>query len=959
MSYWKLILPALLIAGIIFGQSKVIQKGNKYYLSDKVVVKFKDSYPVAGGNSYILPPKLLNKLRRAGAAKVGTRFEFKAGILRKGEESLSRIASLKINSYENPENVIKKLKKLKEIEWAEPRYVYRLTAVPNDSLYLQGTQTNLDRIKAADAWNVVTGDSNVVIAIIDTGVDWKHPDLNPNIWRNPHWQTDTDFPGDSIGWDFGGLNGTPDNDPNEDKDSRNPYHGTHVAGIAGAVTNNGIGIASISYNCRIFPVKVTRSDYRDSHGSPYVYYGFDGIKYAADMGCKIANCSWGGYSYSRAEQEVIDYAVSKGMLVVAAQGNDNKNEPFYPADYNGVLSVGWLQTTSDKKSIAANYGTQVDVFAPGDLIMSTFPTYSTSNPYYNPWYSGSSMSSPHAAGLAALVASVPVFSNCTPLQIAEQIRVNCDNIDASNPGYEYMLGRGRINAYKAVSNTNSISVRANRVELHEIGNGDGLFESGESVTIGVNFVNYLNPITNFTAVLQQSDPNIILENAQFNGGSVGMLDSVNNYSNLFRVRITDNAAQDHIVNLLIKYSGDNGYDDFQWITFNINPPYRTQNANKIATTITSKGVIGYNDFPNNLQGIGFKYNDNESVLFEGAFMYGNSPQKVMDAARKLDDQSHDFVTLQSIEMSSPGIISAQDGKSVFNDSGDTVNSLGIETQFKTYEFTQAGYDNFIIIRTQLFNKTDTAVTNLYAGLYLDWDIPESDYDHNTAAYDSAGNFSYAYNTAGTTNIYYGAALISDDNYGAYAVDNAASSGVVLSDGFSDSEKWTTMTSGLANSNAGVGDISLVVSGGPYSIPAGGYKDVGFCLAASASVDELRTSVQNARQKFAGIITAVDAEKEKLPAEFSLEQNYPNPFNPTTTIKYSIAPPNLTKEETLQNVTLKVYDVLGREVATLVNEEKSPGNYEVKFDASKLASGVYFYRLTAGNFVSTKKMVLLR
>ncbi len=93
--------------------------------------------------------------------------------------------------------------------------------------------------------------------------------------------------------------------------------------------------------------------------------------------------------------------------------------------------------------------------------------------------------------------------------------------------------------------------------------------------------------------------------------------------------------------------------------------------------------------------------------------------------------------------------------------------------------------------------------------------------------------------------------------------------------------------------------------------------------------------------------------------YAFEQNYPNPFNPTTTIKYSIAPPNLTKEETLQNVTLKVYDVLGREVATLVNEEKSPGNYEVKFDASKLASGVYFYRLTAGNFVSTKKMVLLR
>ncbi|MFA3783558.1 S8/S53 family peptidase [Melioribacteraceae bacterium 4301-Me] len=953
MNYIKLFLILILSTNLFFSQTRVIQKGKVYYLSDRVVVKFKDNYPLINGNEYLLPSRLINKLHNNGISEVKTRFTFKAGVLRKGESNLAKIATLKINTKDDPISVVKRLSKIKEIEWAEPHYVYKVAAVPNDSLYVRGYQEDLKRIKAEEAWSVVTGNPNVVIAIIDTGVDWKHPDLYANIWHNPNWQNNDEFPADSIGWDFGGLDGTPDNDPSEDKDSRNPYHGTHVAGIAGAVTNNGIGIASISYNCKILPVKVTQGNMRDSHGTPYVVYGFEGIKYAADMGCKIANCSWGGYSYSKSEQEIVDYAISKGMLIVAAQGNDDKTEPFYPADYKGVLSVGWLQTKTDQKSDAANYGTQVDVFAPGDLIMSTFPTYSTVNPNYNPWYSGSSMSAPHVAGLAGLVASVPQFANYTPLQIAEQIRVNCDNIDSVNPGLEFLLGRGRINAFKSVTNKNSVSVRANRVVFHEIGNGDGFFESGETVEIGISFVNYLKPITNFTATLQQSDPNIILENPQFNNaGLISSLDSVNNFSNPFRIKIADNAAQDHNVNLLIKFSGD-GYDDFQWITFNINPPYRTQNANKIATTITSKGVIGYNDFPTNVQGIGFKYNGNESVLFEGAFMYGVSSKKVMDAARVVDEQSHDFVTLKSVSITSPGLVAQQEGDAIFNDSGDTANSIGIETHFKTYEFTQTAYDNFIILRTQLFNKTDTTISNLYAGFYLDWDIPESDYSNNSAAYDFTSNFSYAFNTANTTNIYYGAALVSEGSYGFYVINNSASSGNVAisdGDGFSDSEKWITLSSGITNFNI-VGDISLVVSGGPYSIKPGEYKDVGFCLAAAPSVEGLRTAVQNARELFANVITDVVEQGKQLPLSFDLKQNFPNPFNPQTTIRFELPKQSFVK--------LQIFDILGREISTLINEEKSPGYYEVKFNGNNLPSGVYLYRLQAGSFVSTKKMMILK
>ncbi|NMB81778.1 MAG: S8 family serine peptidase, partial [Ignavibacteria bacterium] len=596
----KLLVFFILIAFTVLAQTQVINKGNVYYLSNTVMVKVADN-----NIDNVLQSKVVQQIKPDKIEKV---FPNQSTALYKSGNTLNNIYKLNYFSDENPFDVASKIKKIPGVVWAEPKYVKRVTYLPNDPLYTSNQQKNLERILASAAWEISKGDTNVVIAIVDTGVDWKHPDLMANIFvnRNEIANNGVDeddggfYPDDIYGWDFGGLNGTPDNDPIEDPSKTGySYHGTHVAGIAGAVTNNNIGIASIGFNCRILPVKVSRSDVRDANDNPYVVYGFEGIVYAADKGAKVINCSWGGYSYSSYEQDVINYATAKGALIVAAGGNDASDQLFYPASYDGVLSVGWLNTTDDTKSFAGNYGFGIDVMSPGTMILSTWRTDAINNNLLYSIINGSSMASPLVAGLAGLVYSK--FPSYTPLQIAEQIRITADNVDAQNPGYEMLLGRGRINAYRALTESGSPSVRASDVRLTEIGNGNGIYQSGETVEVSADFTNYLAAANNLNISLTTDDPWINITQGAFNV-SLGTLQTV---SNKFRFTIKTGSPIDHTVVFVMRFNSS-GYSDFQLFSIKINIPLETHSTSKIQMSVTSKGALGFNDYSSNKEGIGFK-----------------------------------------------------------------------------------------------------------------------------------------------------------------------------------------------------------------------------------------------------------------------------------------------------------------------------------------------------------------
>ncbi|MCU7497123.1 MAG: S8 family serine peptidase [Ignavibacteria bacterium] len=932
--FFFVLLSNLAFSGIS-QNGRVLSHGKIHYLPGEVVVRLKSAMKLNKLSAY---SSLNKKLSTYGIRNISGTFSEKA-------ESLSDIVTIQYSAPIDPADMAEKVKSTGEVLWAEPHFVYRTSAVPNDPSY--GLQWNLSRIQAELAWAITKGSESVIIGIVDTGVEWGHPDLQDKIWVNTKEIAgngiDDDNNGyidDIRGWDFGGAKGTSDNDPNEDQ----PDHGTHVAGIAAANTGNGKGISSIGYNCKIMPVKVSRNDDRDAQGEVYIDYGYEGIVYAVDNGANVINCSWGGDGYSQLGQEVINYAIKKNVLVVTSAGNESSGDASYPAAFNGVLSVGSTDE-NDAISYFSNYGPTLDVFAPGRNIYSTWQP----GTYIN--LSGTSMSSPLVAGLAGLVRTV--FPNYSALQVAEQIRVNCDNIDAMNSTYKYMLGGGRINAYKAVSNLNSKSVRGvNFVFSDEFGNNNGVFEPGETISLSADFVNYLNPVSSLNITLQSLDGYASVSAAQISSGGIPTLGTFNNGSNKFKFNINSDVPSNYEMKFLIKYN-DGSYSDFQVVTLKVNPSYVTQSTGKVNLTITSKGVLGFNDYPTNLEGDGFSFNGGPNLLFEGALMYGTSETKLPDAARYGDEQDQDFRTVKNFVLTKNEARGLAIGKTVFS---DDVAGLGLETSLYSYSFLQEPDNKFILLRYRFANKSGGDITGFRAGLFLDWDINADTSGFDNAYYDQSLNFGYALSQLSTPGVIAGCALVSSDNFGYYAIKNDGTDGGVglytpNANEFTKREKWITLSNGTTKNSAGTGDISMVVSGGPFNIKASDTLEVAFAIFAGQNMAELKNTVQSARLKYSEIMKTLDTGDVPIPYTYSLSQNFPNPFNPGTKIEYSI--PEASE------VSLKVYNILGREVATLFEGYKSRGNYTVEFKSGALPSGIYIYRLRAGSYTATKKMTILK
>ncbi len=323
-----------------------------------------------------------------------------------------------------------------DVVWAEPNYTVALDLTPNDPGYASYQSLYLDtRLEMPAAWERTTGRPEVVIAIIDTGVDLNHEDLATGIWTNPLEIPDNGLDDDGNGYvdDVHGWNFAQ----NSNNVADDYGHGTHVAGIAAARINNSIGVAGMAGHVTIMPVKVFPPP-------PNVIGTYEdlilGIVYAADNGAAVINMSLGATSYSRGEEAAVDYAWAHGAVVVAAAGNLASNVYHYPAAHPHVIAVaatdGW-----DQRAPFSNWGDFVDVAAPGVFVYATL----RNNSYG--WLSGTSMASPHVAGLAALILSLnPQLTNAQVRQIIEE---NADDLGAA--GWDPYFGHGRINGRKALA----------------------------------------------------------------------------------------------------------------------------------------------------------------------------------------------------------------------------------------------------------------------------------------------------------------------------------------------------------------------------------------------------------------------------------------------------------------------------------------------------------------------------
>ena len=342
------------------------------------------------------------------------------------------------------------------IKYAEPNGIAHTLLVPNDGNYTQ--QWAHQVIESEYAWNVTTGDSDVVIAVVDTGVDYNHPDLAANVWINtdeiPDNGVDDDsngFVDDVRGWDFvdsllpaiPGEDATePDNDPMDFLG-----HGTVCAGIVAATTNNTVGIAGTTWNSKIMAV---RSGYATSGGGVLLYDQIAaGIRYAVDNNADIINLSFGGYLRSQVVYDAVKYAYDNGALLVGAAGNDFVRIKIYPAAYEEVVAVT-ATDESDDPAHFTNFGNWVEVAAPGVNILSTVCPNAYLGPYgfeypYD-YAGGTSTAAPYAAGVAALILSQ--FSYMTRDQVRVQLRRTA--VDLSPEGFDIYYGYGRISARGAV-----------------------------------------------------------------------------------------------------------------------------------------------------------------------------------------------------------------------------------------------------------------------------------------------------------------------------------------------------------------------------------------------------------------------------------------------------------------------------------------------------------------------------
>ncbi len=448
----------MLAAGLvqaILEQASVNGKDSEF-VSGEVIVKFREGVDVRKSGTFVTTNKdSINQLN----ARFGI-YDFKQ--IFKNKQNIPKLANVYLFKVPQGTNILQAVEEYKKdtnVLYAEPNFIYKVAIVPNDPRFSEqwgfhntgqtGGTPDAD-IDAPEAWDIETGDSSIVVAVIDTGVDYNHADLSANMWTNadetPNNGIDDDNNGyidDYRGWDF--YNN--DKDPFDDNG-----HGTHTSGTAAATTNNNIGVAGTCWNCKIMPLK-----FLNSGGSGTSDDAADAVIYAADNGAKITSNSWGcSNCYNQVLKDAFDYAYSRGVLSIAAAGNDNTDSSHYPSDYDNVMKIA-ATDNSDSKASFSNYGFNTSVAAPGVGILSTVPTGSCENcnPTGYASYSGTSMATPHVAGLAGLIwSNNPTLTNNDVRHILRQ-GVDIFGVDIAQIPSVY-IGTGRINALKSLQ-INSVS----------------------------------------------------------------------------------------------------------------------------------------------------------------------------------------------------------------------------------------------------------------------------------------------------------------------------------------------------------------------------------------------------------------------------------------------------------------------------------------------------------------------
>ncbi len=438
------------------------------------------------------------------------------------------------NKMYDIEDVIFNLEKEINIEYAEPDNKLELFGINTDDSY-NSTSWGLEKIGMNQVWsNQIAYGGNVTVAVLDSGIDLgigqygNHPDLESNLWDDGNG---------NHGYNVFGINGPQDINIPQD----NSGHGTHVAGIIGASTNNSIGVAGVAGGwdnlepgCQLMTVKISHFGFSASTV-------ISGINWAFRNGAEVINMSWGMSNTNITLRNLINRIMDEDptIVFVAAAGNEGTNSVAFPANIPGVISVG-ATGINDAKASYTNYGNLLDICAPGNGIVSTTPQdeeFTNHNLPYNPWSSnyeyadGTSMSAPMVSGAVALIKDT--FPGITREQIIQRLKGTADDLTQMNTNSMYMrsLGTGRLNVYRALTEGNHPAYRLHSVTVDAT--GDGVLSTGEDeVRLSISLKNWWESGSDVViGHLSTDDPFINIDegNGQWNPISSLGFDSISDF----------------------------------------------------------------------------------------------------------------------------------------------------------------------------------------------------------------------------------------------------------------------------------------------------------------------------------------------------------------------------------------------------------------------------------------------
>ncbi len=831
---FKIIVTFLGLLSVLIPVNTIAQSDGKY-LEDVIVFKIRNASATGARMSTDNSQKLEEISSLTNTSQITQIFPPEKNTSgRVAHSEINNIYKIRIQNGDDLWNEIYKLRQMDFIEYAEPYFVNEILAIPNDPAAnpYSGQQSYLSIIDIYNAWNVSQGDTSMVIGIVDTGVKFDHEDLGNVALNYDDPVNGLDDDGDGFvdnfrGWDIA------DNDNNPVADGMG--HGTFVSGLAAASTNNAIGMAGTGYKSKFLPVKIS------STPSNILINEYEGIVYAANHGCKVVNLSWGGAgNFSSFGQSVINYVVEeKDVVVIAAAGNTHAELDFYPASYNNVLSVG-ASDYSDNLASWATFSKQIDILAPGELVYST-----NNNGGYN-GVSGTSFASPMVAGVAGLVRTR--FPELNARQVIEQIRVTSDDVYSvgSNMSYQGMLGKGRLNAYKAVTDNISPSIRI--AEVNYKSRYNDLIFPGDTVTVEVTFINYLRTAKEVSVSLSSDNPGVQILNNSFQIQRLGEYEQITNSEIPFEIVVSEDIKPGATLDLRVDLQGID-YSDFEYFNIRITPEYFDILSGDMSITIASDGDLGYDkDFLSSGSGLAYM---GQNISNWMGLMIGTDSMHLMDNLinnYNRGTRDKDFASLEYARLFDNSQADT-DARSSFTYDNTKSSALGLKINQKVLGWNGEENKNSLIIEYFVTNITDSTISDLDIGLFADWEL--GNFYMNKAAWDETHNLGYVFYD-NTETLFAGAALLTGQVADGYSVDVGSFNGNTgeIDGEFNDVQKYRMLSGDHVKHAAGVegagNNVAQIVSGHQISLLPGQSEKIAFVLTAGNSLESLRNEVQKAK-----------------------------------------------------------------------------------------------------------------